>query len=360
MDKAARNKVCLALRKKLKDPSGRCYVSKHPVLALWRSSDLAICKAIVECFAQYTNLPDRLDAEDLKQKGGIELIRISDELIKKHSDTVDTAFRELLMHIARSVESLGENPKKDALLELCLKVVLVRRIDQPNFSKKPPNLSKTILNNDKYCDLLVDFLDATDQIAIELNAEFQIKKLDEPLFLAGYIRVHLDGERRRNSLLNCTGKDFEYLQNIDVQELAQKACLLEFNFESQHGRKLPFPFSYLQPFALTPEDLTGVNIRSRHYIRFRPSYYAARLACAALMMSNSSEGDHECNRSLLRLFLLPHAEREKVYSPKQLPNLSGASGTAKSVFNYFGTENKKAGGKEATYLYSLSTEYDSA
>lgn len=349
MDEPIRNGVKLALNEKIKDASGDCDVQKHPVLAFWSSAELVVCKTIVECFAQYTNLLDRLDAKDLQKNGRAQLRHEINNLNKNHKNTADETIGELLSEIARNAKLL-DNLDSEKLLALSQKVVFAKRICKSKSTTHTASLSELVLENE--ANSLVDFLAATDQIACRLNDDFKDIQKDKPLFLAGFIRAHQDGERRPDSLINALNPVFKYLEDSDVQELAQSALLLEL--EHIEDSDSPFPYNYQQPFGLSPEDL------SKFEPRFRHSYFAARLAIAALMTSNNFANDSECCKTILKLFLLPHGQRGPILERRSAIACANASDFVKSVIAYYEETNICSGGKEAFYEHNLSSEYDSA
>jgi len=351
MNDADRRDVLTALRKTLRITDGECDAKAHPLVALWSSAELDICKTIVDCFAQYTNLQDWLDAEAMANTERAQIKHNLDELVAKHKDSSDATMRDLLATIAVESRSLGKSPTPYQLRELSLKVIVAKRIDGYKNSKRSDNYAATTLSRVGDKDALVCFLKTTDELAVALNAKF-LTVAKEEFFLAGFLRAHLDGPRKKQNILNVLEEPLCYAQEPDVQFFAQEAYALEDALLQTSPAR--YPPNYRQPMGFSAKVLKTIGLRHRH------PYYSARLACAALMMLRCPVGELSCRKWALRIFLSKQAVRQQVYEIPIELDLSGASDFAKAVYQHYNELNRTPGGKEAFFAKPLTSEYNAA
>lgn len=350
MDEKTRKKVFFALHKKLKNSKGKSCYGEHPVLALWRSSDLDTCEAIVTGFAQYTNLQDRLAAEELQSLGPIQVKRLLENLVAKYEETTDSSFRELLELIQIKMETLDTNQTQNSLFPLCLQIVVARRIDTQVASKKVLNLAATALARDGDVDALIDFLGITDKVAVNLISMIPLNAKDEFLF-AGYLHAHLAHPREGQSLINTKSEPILYIQEREVESFAQ----LAYSQEDAILRAEPdeYPADYTKPMGFSIADFGKIGRRHRH------SYFSTRLACAALMLSRCSAGELSYRKWALLVLLSKPVVRRNVYEKSRLLDLTDASSFTKAVFQYYNETNKDFYSKKF-FQNGMTSEYSAA
>lgn len=205
------------------------------------------------------------------------------------------------------------------------------------------NIANTLLSREENKAGLVQFLTATDELAIRLRNE-NSSETDMNFFIGGFIRSQLgDDFRRRKSLLSVSEGLLQYvLGRVDTLSLAQSAYA--------HERKLlnkeqaAYPAEYAKPFGLP-----GSVFR----FAYEHSYFSARVACAALFYLRASNQELPYCRVLTSMFWVKNYARDELVNFAFLPPPFAPTEFCAAVLRYYVDADDEP-------RKPLASEYDSA
>lgn len=357
MDDELRKDVLQALIERLGVAADEIKYETHSLVSLWKHAPLQICEAIVECFALYACLPDHLAARELEGEGLFGINSMLNRLVEESTLTSSVG-----KEIAKQLKGVGAElrskspPTPARLRELCLKIVVANRLAASDKSSRTPKLLKIVLTDVDNKNAFINFLAATNQLAVELGPTIPADTKNE-LSFAVFLHCHL-AVTQRSSILDVKSHPLSYASERDVEKIAQLTLELEFE-RLQAGRtENIYPIEYLQPLGFSAEDFRRTGRRYNH------SYFSARLACAALMLRQCSQDELSVRWWILRIFLSEPKVR------KNHPNINGfenmrVADFSKAVYQYYSKLHygNYGDGRDRvpdTFENPLTSEYSSA